>query len=357
VLVNFSSNDYLGLGETAARGATGSGASALVCGYQPVHCKLEARLAEFLERDAVLLTSSGYAANLAAVTALAGRGDQVVQDRRCHASRIDATRLSGARLKRYAHADAAAASERLKTRTGHTLLVTDGVFSMDGDEAPLAGLAAAAADAGATLLVDDAHGIGVLGQRGAGLLEELGLGQAEVPVLVGTLGKAFGCAGAFVAGSTGLIEQLVNEGRSVIYSTAMSPAMAHAGLAALDRIRSEPALRERLRDNISRFRAGARRRGLTLMDSRTPIQPLLLGPERRALAVSARLEAAGFLVSAIRPPTVPPGTSRLRITLSAAHEPRQIERLLDALRAAVRDVPADAAADRPVKPPSRVPSP
>ncbi len=339
VLVNFSSNDYLGLGLTAACGATGSGASALVCGYQPVHQALEMRLAGFLQRDAVLLVSSGYAANLAVVTSLAGRGDTVIEDRLCHASLIDAARLSGATLKRFAHADTEAAAERLGASQGHTLLVTDGVFSMDGDEAPVAALARLAARTGATLVVDDAHGIGVLGEFGCGLLEEAGLGQDEVPVLIGTLGKAFGGAGAFVAGSAALIQQIVNEGRSVIYSTAMPPAMAQAGLAALDRIPFQPELRERLHANIAHFRAGAMERGLVLLESRTPIQPMILGSEQRALSVSARLEAAGFLVSAIRPPTVPPGTSRLRMTLSAAHEPPQINGLLDALADALRDMP------------------
>lgn len=339
VLVNFSSNDYLGLGLTAACGPTGSGASALVCGYQPVHQALEMRLAEFLQRDAVLLVSSGYAANLAAVTALVGRGDTVIEDRLCHASLIDAALLSGATLKRYTHADVDAAAERLGAGEGHTLLVTDGVFSMDGDEAPVAALARLAARTGATLMVDDAHGIGVLGESGGGLLEEAGLGQDEVPVLIGTLGKAFGAAGAFIAGSGALIQQIVNEGRSVIYSTAMSPAMAQAGLAALDRIPFQPELRERLHTNIAYFRAGATQRGLALLESRTPIQPLVLGSEQRALSVSARLEAAGFLVSAIRPPTVPPGTSRLRMTLSAAHERSQIDGLLDALAEALHDMP------------------
>lgn len=347
VLVNFSSNDYLGLSETLVptltpgmtRGATGSGASALVCGYQPAHQALEERLAEFLQREAVVLTSSGYAANLAAITALAGRGDLVIQDRLCHASLIDAARLSGASLKRYAHRDVEAAARRLRFCEGHTLLVSDGVFSMDGDEAPVVQLARAATKTGATLLIDDAHGIGVLGARGAGLLEELQLGQDDVPVLIGTLGKAFGCAGAFVAGSAALIEQLVNESRSVIYSTALSPAMAHAGIAALDRIQSEPELRERLVSNIRYFRAGAAERGIDLLPSRTPIQPLLLGSETRALAVSAQLEAAGYLVSAIRPPTVPPGTSRLRITLSGAHERAQIDGLLDGLMEIVECMP------------------
>lgn len=339
ILVNFSSNDYLGLGLTAACGSTGSGASALVCGYQPVHQALELRLAEFLQRDSVLLVSSGYAANLAAITSLVGRGDMMIGDRLCHASLIDAALLSGATLKRYAHADADAAAERLAAGTGHTLLVTDGVFSMDGDEAPVVSLARLAARSGATLMVDDAHGIGVLGEQGGGLLEEAALGQDEVPVLIGTLGKAFGGAGAFIAGSTDLIAQVINEGRSVIYSTAMSPAMAQAGLAALDQIPFQPDLREQLHANISHFRAAAAERGLNLLKSRTPIQPLILGSEQRALSVSEKLEAAGFLVSAIRPPTVPPGTSRLRITLSAAHEKVQIDGLLDALAGAVHDTP------------------
>ncbi len=333
ILHNFSSNDYLGLAASATPGRAGSGASALVTGYQPVHAELERELADFLGREAVLLCGSGYLANLAVATALAGRGDTVVQDRLCHASLIDGARLCGAALKRYAHVDTAAAARRLADARGLRLLVTDGVFSMDGDIAPLAELADVAREQSATLVVDDAHGIGVLGAGGAGACEELGLDAERAPVLVGTLGKAFGVAGAFIAGSRALVEHLENHARSVIYSTALPPAAASSALAALAQIR-EGTLRRRLASRITFFREGAARRGIELLPSRTPIQPLVTGTESSALSLSAQLEAAGYLVTAIRPPTVPAGTSRLRITLSAEHDAAAVEGLLDALVAA-----------------------
>lgn len=331
MLHDFSSNDYLGLANRAAAGRTGAGASALVTGYGPEQRELETALATFLGREAVLVCSSGYLANLAVLTTLAGRGDTLVLDRLCHASLIDGARLSGARLKRYAHADPAAAATRLADADGHRLLVTDGVFSMDGDRAPLAALRDVAVETGATLVVDDAHGIGVLGERGGGLCECLGLDAGDVPVLIGTLGKAFGAAGAFIAGSGELVEHLENHGRSVIYSTALSPAVAVAGRDALDVIREADGPRRALRRRIAGFRAGAAERGLPLMPSDTPIQPLVLGEPRKALALQAFLESRGFLVAAIRPPTVPEGTSRLRITLSAAHDEAVVTTLLDAL--------------------------
>jgi 8-amino-7-oxononanoate synthase len=217
--------------------------------------------------------------------------------------------------------------------SGHVMLVTDGVFSMDGDRAPLSALARTAAEHGATLVVDDAHGIGVLGERGGGLCEAAGLAAEDVPVLVGTLGKAFGSAGAFVAGSAALIAHLENHARSMIYSTALSPAAARAALDALSAVADPSGPRRLLEQRIDAFRDGAERRGLELMPSDTPIQPLVVGSETAALARSAALEARGFLVTPIRPPTVPAGSSRLRITLSAGHEPAQVEGLLDALAA------------------------
>lgn len=334
VLHNFSSNDYLGLtgaADPATGHPSGSGASALVTGYQPIHRELEAALARLLGREAVLLCGSGYLANLAVATALAGRGDTIVQDRLCHASLIDAARLSGADLRRYAHADPEAADRRLAKGRGLSLLVTDGVFSMDGDAAPLEALAPLARQHGATLVVDDAHGIGVLGAGGGGLCEALRLGEDAVPVLVGTLGKAFGAAGAFVAGSQALIEHLENHGRSVIYTTALPPVVAASALAAVEQVRSDDAPRRRLAAHVARFRAGAAERGVDLLPSDTPIQPLVVGEERRALALQAALEERGYLVAAIRPPTVPVGTSRLRITLSAGHDEAQLTGLLDAL--------------------------
>lgn len=345
-LVNFSSNDYLGLAshpalaEALHRGArefgTGSGASALVTGYREPHALLEAELAEFLGYERVLLCASGYHANLAALTALAGRGDVVAQDRLCHASLIDGARLSGADLRRYPHADVAGLEQQLtRGSRGHALVVTDGLFSMDGDVAPLAGLADACTRQGAWLLVDDAHGIGATGPGGRGSVAAAGLGQAEVPVLVGTLGKAFGCAGAFIAGSEALVEHIVNAGRTYIFTTALSPALAAAARQALALVREDEWRREALAERIERFRRGATERGLPLLDSESPIQPLLVGDSERAVALSNRLLENGLLVAAIRPPTVRDGTARLRITLSSEHEEGHVDALLSALSASL----------------------
>ncbi|MDX1380562.1 MAG: 8-amino-7-oxononanoate synthase, partial [Xanthomonadales bacterium] len=299
--------------------------------------ELEEALADFLGREAVLLCSSGWLANLAVVTALAGRGDRVVQDRLSHASLIDAARLSGARLQRYAHADANAAREILERgQTGRALLVTDGLFSMDGDRAPLDALVPAAADHDAWLVVDDAHGIGVLGDGGRGCVAGAGWSQHEVPVLVGTLGKALAAAGGFVAGSRVLIEHLVNEGRPYVYDTALPPPVAAAALAALQVLRGDPEPRQRLHANVQRFREGVRQLGLDAPVPEAPIQPLLLGDSQRALRVSEELRERGLWVTAIRPPTVPRGSARLRITLSAAHSDAQIDRLLAGLDTCAR---------------------
>ena len=343
-LVNFSSNDYLGLAshpalaEAMCRGArafgAGSGASALVTGYREPHARLEAELAAFLGYERVLLCASGYHANLAALTALAGRGDVIVQDRLCHASLIDGARLSGAELRRYPHADVPGLEQQLaRGSRGHTLIVSDGVFSMDGDVAPLAALAELSARHGAWLLVDDAHGIGVSGPGGRGSVAAAGLGQAEVPVLIGTLGKAFGCNGAFIAGSAELVEHIVNEGRTYLFTTALSPAVAAAARQALALIRADDWRRELLHERIAFFREGAAERGLSLLHSESPIQPLVVGDSERAVTLSDQLLEHGMLVAAIRPPTVPAGSARLRITLSSEHEEAQVDALLAALSA------------------------
>ena len=267
-MVNFSSNDYLGLAShpalavAATRGAqeygTGSGASALVTGYREPHAALESELAEFLQREAVLLCASGYHANLAALTSLAGRGDVIVQDRLCHASLIDGARLSGAELRRYPHCDVEGLERQLERGSrGHALVVTDGVFSMDGDTAPLASIAQTCRRHAAWLLVDDAHGIGVAGPGGRGSVAAAKLDPDEAPVLIGTLGKAFGCAGAFIAGSQALVEQIVNAGRSYLFTTALSPALAEAARQALALIREDEWRRTTLAERITRFRAGA----------------------------------------------------------------------------------------------------
>jgi 8-amino-7-oxononanoate synthase len=271
-------------------------------------------------------------ANLGVITALTGRGDTVYEDRLNHASLLDGAQLARARLKRYPHGDAAALGAMLAEHgVGEALVATDGVFSMDGDMAPLPELAEHCARKGAWLMVDDAHGIGVLGENGGGTLEHFGLGIDEVPVLMGTLGKALGSFGAFVAGSEELIETLIQQARSYIFTTATPPAIAEATRAALRLVREEPWRRERLRELIRRFRAGAAQLGLPLADSFTPIQPIIAGSAERALRWSRHLEEAGILVAAIRPPTVPEGSARLRVTLSAAHTDEQVERLLEAL--------------------------
>jgi 8-amino-7-oxononanoate synthase len=339
-LTAFCGNDYLGLAahpdlRAAMKGAVdeygvGSGAAHLVSGHTRAHHALEEELADFLGRPRALLFSTGYMANLGVISALAGRGDQVFEDRLNHASLLDAALLSRARLRRYPHADAPALG-RLLGGHGARLIATDGVFSMDGDLAPLPALAEAARKADADLLVDDAHGVGVLGRGGRGSLEHFGLGPGEVPILVGTLGKAIGTFGAFVAGSEDLIETLIQRARSYVYTTAPPPALAEATRAGLRLVRTEGWRRERLSELIGRFRQGAGALGLPLGESPTPIQPVLAGSAERALRWSRHLEARGVLVTAIRPPTVPAGSARLRITLSAAHRDEDLAHLLGAL--------------------------
>ena len=345
-LLNFSSNDYLGLAahpdlvnalKTAAdKQGVGSGASALVTGFRAEHQALEQELAEFLQREKVLLCSSGYLANLAVATSLTGKDDVIIQDKLCHASLIDAARLSGARLSRYGHVDMAGLKRRLAAvDEGNTLVVSDGIFSMDGDTAPLQEMAALCLEHNAWLAVDDAHGIGICGPGGRGSVAAAGLNDLQVPVLTGTLGKAFGCFGAFIAGSEKLINHLVNEARSYIYTTAMPPALAASARAALLRIREDDWRREHLQELIRHFRQGALGRGLVLMDSDSPIQPMIIGDSQVALKLAASLQQKGFLVVAMRPPTVRKGTSRLRITLTAAHQAAQLDALLDAIVKAI----------------------
>ena len=347
-VLSFCSNDYLGLAahecvvkalrDGAEKYGVGSGASALVNGYTSAHRALEERLAEFTGRERALLFSSGYMANLGVVRALTA-GDQssetsVFGDRLNHASLTDAALLSRARFKRYAHLDVRALERLLKAeRRRRRLVVTDAVFSMDGDVAPLARLAKICTGHEACLCVDDAHGFGVLGARGAGTLEHQGLSQPTVPVLIAAFGKACGTAGAFVAGSEELIEWLIQEARTYIYTTAMPPAIACATLASLRLIEDEGWRREKLRDNVVLFRRSAQLAGLNCTRSDTAIQPLVVGAATDALAVSEALFEQGLQVVAIRPPTVPQGSARLRITLSAAHEAADIERLVGALAA------------------------
>jgi 8-amino-7-oxononanoate synthase len=343
-LLNFCSNDYLGLAADprlaeafmagARRWGVGSGASPLVCGYTRAHAELEEALASFTGRPRALLFSSGYAANVATLHALAGTGDLVWQDRLNHASLLDGGRLSGASVRWFGHADMADLARQLAGAgdgTVRRLVVSDGTFSMDGDLCPLDPLVTLAARYHAWLMIDDAHGLGVHGPSGCGVIDPARHGVEQVPVLVGTLGKAFGASGAFVAGSEALVEFLVQRARHYIYSTAPPAAVAVAALCSLAIVREEAWRRERLVALVARFRAGAAALGLPLLPSATPIQPLLLGESATALAWSAALEQRGLLVTAIRPPTVPAGSARLRITLTAAHTEAQVDRLLAAL--------------------------
>ena len=340
-LLAFCSNDYLGLANHpeviaawqagAERWGVGGGASHLVIGHSTPHHQVEEALAELTGRPRALLFSTGYMANLGAITALVGQGDTVLQDRLNHASLLDGGLLSGARFNRYLHNDPASLASRLDKAVGNTLVVTDGVFSMDGDLADLPALADVARARGAWLMVDDAHGLGTLGTRGGGIVEHFGLGVEDVPVLIGTLGKACGTAGAFVAGSEELIEALVQFARPYIYTTSQPPALACATLKSLELLRRETWRREHLAALIRQFREGAQQIGLELMDSPTPIQPIVIGDSAKALRLSRMLRERGLLVTAIRPPTVPAGSARLRVTLSAAHSEAQVQLLLNAL--------------------------
>lgn len=340
--INFSSNDYLGLAshpevisslcEGSRTWGAGSGAAHLVSGHSRVHHQLEEELADFTGSERALLFSTGYMANLGVISALLTRGDTVYEDRLNHASLIDAGILSRARLRRYAHANIASLDYLLGQETsGEKLVVTDAVFSMDGDIAPLPQLIKTTHAQRAWLVVDDAHGFGVLGKQGRGVLEHFEIPAREIDVLVGTLGKAFGSFGAFVAGDHELIEYLIQQARSYIYTTALPPAVAAASRCSLRLLQNENWRRDKLTVLINRFREGAKQIGLHLMESITPIQPVLCHSNENALRLSAALREEGFLVSAIRPPTVPEGTARLRITFSALHEEVHIDQLLDAL--------------------------
>ena len=366
--INFCSNDYLGLAadprlaEAAKRAldasGTGSGASALISGYNREHAQLEEELAEFLQKPRVLLFSTGWAANLGVLRALLKRDDVLVADELNHASLIDGGRLSGAEYVRVAHGNLGGFGRALRQARDagrQALLVTDAVFSMDGDLADLPALSTLCEAYEGNLMVDDAHGFGVLGERGQGSLELLSHPAAPLPpplVHVATLGKSLGAAGAFVAGSETLIEYLIQRARSWVFSTAPPPAIAAAARAALRIIQAEPQRRAALHTNIRRFRSGAAQLGLALSASETPIQPLVLGAAERALSLSRHLYDSGYWVAAIRPPTVPAGTSRLRITLSAAHTEAQIDGLLEALAEGMKEdvgraVPAAATAPGP----------
>ncbi|SOB78384.1 8-amino-7-oxononanoate synthase [Marinobacter sp. LV10R510-11A] len=340
-LLSFCSNDYLGLANHPAnieslrcalpQTGLGGASSHLICGHHEAHHRLEKRLAAFTKRSSALFFSTGYMANLGVISALAGRGDMVFSDRLNHASIIDGCILSRAKVRRYGHGDVAQLAAMLSETSGHKLVVTDGVFSMDGDVAPLRELAQVCRDHDALLVVDDAHGFGVLGPQGRGSVAELGLSEEDVPILVGTLGKAAGTSGAFVAGSEVLMDYLVQKARTYIYTTAMPPALALASCASLDLIECGDERRSHLQGLIEQFRRGATALGYNLMRSRTPVQPIMIGDNWVALALSQALEERGLLVTAIRPPTVPVGDARLRVTFSAAHSHEDLDCLLQAL--------------------------
>ncbi|MAE21482.1 MAG: 8-amino-7-oxononanoate synthase [Pseudomonas sp.] len=364
--LNFCSNDYLGLAATgqqdlsqaAERWAIGSGASHLVCGHSRAHHDLEQALADYTGYPRALLFSTGYMANVGVISALAQRGDQILQDKLNHASLLDGAQLSRARMTRYRHADLAHLNDLLErfapvcktdganteppqregtetdlqadTSKAETLVVTDSIFSMDGDLANIAAMATSCQQHQALLMVDDAHGLGILGPQGRGVRAHFDLSCEQLPVYIGTLGKAFGGYGAFVAGSEDLIDYLIQFARSYIYTTAMPPALADAMLGNLQRLQDD-SLRNTLHQRIAQFRRGAQEIGLPLMASESPIQPILVGNSQQALALSQALRESGIWVSAIRPPTVPVNEARLRVTLTAAHSEADVTQLLQAL--------------------------
>jgi 8-amino-7-oxononanoate synthase len=339
----FCSNDYLGLAnhpaliqalhDTAQEYGVGGGSSHLVCGHLTPHQQLEDALADWLGYERVMLFSTGYMANLGVISALAGKGRPVIQDKLNHASLIDGALLAQASMRRYLHGDVASAEKLLSRSTDSGLLITDGVFSMDGDIAPLSELSNLAIKHDWMFMVDDAHGLGCLGEDGRGCLSLAGLDAERLPILVGTFGKAFGTAGAFVATSHDYADYLTQFARPYIYTTAMSPAMAGATLASLRIIQSSEGQerRDRLSGHITYFRQRMQSLSVTLMASETAIQPILMGDSKTALQISERLKSLGVWCTAIRPPTVPVGSARLRITLSAAHSDADLVLLCDSL--------------------------
>ena len=341
----FSSNDYLGLAnhpdliqsvcEGAQQYGVGAGASHLIHGHSAAHHSLEDTLAQFMGFPQALLFSTGYMANIGVVTALVGREDAIFADKLNHASLNDAALLSRAKFIRYPHLDLAALEQRLaSTDVRRKLVISDAVFSMEGDIAPLPQLVALCEKYHALLLLDDAHGFGVLGKQGRGSLFMSGHRKSHSPniVYMATLGKAAGVFGAFVAAQAEVIETLIQSARSYIYTTATPPLLSHALLTSLKLIEQDEWRREALARNIAQLKVGLQSPPWKLLPSSTPIQPLLIGDSTEAMRISWRLRERGILVPAIRPPTVPQGTARLRISLSAAHQPQDILRLTQALQ-------------------------
>ncbi len=341
-LLQFCSNNYLDLAshpalihaaaEALQRYGTSACASPLVCGHMEPHAELEAAVARFKGCEAAVVLGSGFLANLALLTTLAGPGDRILCDRLNHASIVDGGRLSRATFRVYPHRDLDALESLLRRpHAGATVVVTDGVFSMDGDIAPLDAICDLADRYGATVVVDDAHATGVIGEGGRGSLSHFRLDPGRA-ITMGTLGKALGSYGAFVAGPRAAIELLVNRARPLIYSTALPPAAAAAARAAIELLEADPSRVARLRDRVAHLRRGLAELGLPLPPDATPIVPLVVGEAEAAVRLSEALREARLWVPAIRPPTVPEGTSRLRIAVSAGHSPYQIDYLLAALR-------------------------
>lgn len=345
-VLSFCSNDYLGLANhpeireafstAVEKYGVGSGSAHLVNGHSQLHHECEQRLAEFTGRQRALLFSTGYMANLAVTSALVRRQDAVFQDRLNHASLIDAARMVDGKFMRYRHNDLEQLKDLLVRYAGtaecRRLVMTDAVFSMDGDKADLPGLVELCRQTKSWLMIDDAHGIGVLGNKGAGLCEEQGMSQQQVPILMATLGKAVGVSGAFIAGDETLIETLIQQSRSYIFTTASPPATAAAVMKSLEVIQRDQWRRDKLQELTAYLREQVSRLGFKLMDSDTPIQPLIIGDNQKTLNLSAQLFERGIHVTAIRPPTVPEGTARLRITLSADHELSDIDQLVNELQ-------------------------
>ena len=338
-LNNFSSNDYLGLANHTSTKlvvkqqiddlGVGSGASHLVCGHHQVHQTLEEQLASFLQRDSAVTFSTGYMANMGILQSLARKGDLIIADKLNHASLIDGAKLSSAESVRYAHCDLNKLESRLKKQAAQKWVVTDSVFSMDGDIAPLDKIAALCKKYQAFLIVDDAHGIGVLGDNGRGSAEHFNLNQEQLPILMGTFGKALGGFGAFVTGAKELTDYLIQFARPYIYTTAIPAIIAAANLHNLKLIEQDSSFRLALQQNIKYFKQLCQKKGISLMPSDTGIQPVVINDTKRLMKISERLKQNGFLVGAIRPPTVPLNTDRLRVTLSATHTNQQISDLVE----------------------------
>ena len=348
-LLNFSSNDYLGLANhtdvissfkaAADEFGVGSGASHLVNGHSHHHHQLELELAQFCNRERALLFCSGYMANVGVINALVGKGDAVFQDKLNHASLLDGGLLSGADFQRYLPNNIPSLEKKLaRSQASRKLIVSDAVFSMDGNIADLSALSEQAQKHEAWLMVDDAHGFGVLGATGAGCVEQYQLSQQQVPVLIGTFGKAFGTAGAFVAGSDALIETLIQFSRTYIYTTAMPPAIAAATRTSLQLIKQQSWRREHLQELIAHFKKGCQYLGLVLQPSDTAIQPIMVGSAKQALQLSEALAKQGIQVKAIRAPTVPANQARLRVTLSAVHSIADVDKLLVALKLILAEI-------------------